>query len=98
MDLNRVVPIQNYSSATVHAVLAYLEVSTSAHLVYREAELDALWSMLDVAVRSAGERGVNAEDQEELRSLFDAVTDAHNLVGDGDPAAAAARLRKVVGG
>src|SRR5215469_7981101 len=97
MELTRVVPIQDFSPATLRTVLAHLEASSSGHLVYREAELDALWSMLDVAIRSAAARGVNPEDLDELQSLFRAVTDAHNFVGDGDPAAAAARLRDVVG-
>jgi hypothetical protein len=98
MDPTRTIPVQDYTPATLRAVVTQLEGSTTVdHLVYRESELDALWSLLDVEVRRAQARGENEARMQELRELFDAATDAHNLVGADDPEAAARRLRQVAG-
>src|SRR5262245_37070952 len=97
MDPTRIVPIQDYSPATLRAVVAQLEGSTSLdHLVYRESELDALWSLLERELRRARQDGESEPHLQELRTLFDAAQAAHDLVGADDPAAAARRLRDVV--
>src|SRR5690349_20045510 len=41
-----IVTVQDFSPETISRIVAHLEVSTDfEHLVYREAELDALWSI-----------------------------------------------------
>jgi len=38
--------VTNFSADTLWSIIAHLEVSTDfEHLVYREAELDAIWSL-----------------------------------------------------
>ena len=97
MDPTRIIPVQDYTPATLRAVVAQLEGSTSVdHLVYRESELDALWSLLEHEVRRAQQDGASEPHLQELRRLFDAARDAHDLVAAEDPGAAALRLRQVV--
>jgi hypothetical protein len=96
MDPTRIVSIQDYTPATLQAVIAQLEGSTTLdHLVYRESELDALWSLLERELRQARQGGGSGARISELCSLFAAAQDAHDLVGADDPAAAARRLRQV---
>ncbi|MBI2761289.1 MAG: hypothetical protein HYX51_07685 [Chloroflexi bacterium] len=96
MDPTRIVPIQDYTPATLRAVVAQLEGSTTVdHLVYRESELDALWTLLEREVRLARQNGDSEARVQELHRLFAAAQDAHNLVAAEDPAAAARRLRQV---
>jgi hypothetical protein len=96
MDPTRIVPIQDYTPATLRAVVAQLEGSTTVdHLVYRESELDALWTLLDREVQMAQRNGEGEDRIEELQRLFAAAQDAHDLVAAEDPAAAARRLRQV---
>jgi len=41
-----IVPVTNFSGETLWSIIAHIEVSTEfEHLVYREAELDAIWSI-----------------------------------------------------
>jgi len=43
---NHIVPVTNFSADTLWSIIAHMEVSTDfEHLVYREAELDAIWSI-----------------------------------------------------
>ncbi|MGH2588676.1 MAG: hypothetical protein ACRDJE_27440 [Dehalococcoidia bacterium] len=97
MDPTETISVQDYSASTLQAIVAQLERSTSVdHLVYRESELDALWSLLDLEVRRAQRRQESEPRLRELRRLFDAAQDAHDLVGADDPSAAARRLRDIV--
>lgn len=97
MDPTRIIPVQDYAPATLRAVVAQLEGSTSLdHLVYRESELDALWSLLELELRRARQQGESEQRIQEIGRLFDAAKDAHDLVAAEDPAAAARRLRQVV--
>ncbi len=97
MDPTRVISVQDYTPATLQAVIAQLERSTSVdHFVYRESELDALWSLLEVALRTARQQRAPAAEVAHLERLFQAVREAHDLVAAEAPLAAAARLREVV--
>jgi hypothetical protein len=97
LDPTRIISIQDYTPATLQAVIAQLERSTSVdHFVYREAELDALWSLLEVALRTARQQHAPATEVARLEGLFQAVRQAHDLVAAEAPQAAAARLREVV--
>ena len=45
-DPNHIVPVSDLSTETLQSIIALLEISTDfEHLVYREAELDAIWSI-----------------------------------------------------
>jgi hypothetical protein len=46
VDPALIVTVRDFSSDTLRAIVAHLDVSTEfEHLVYREAELDAVWSI-----------------------------------------------------
>ncbi len=98
LEPTRVITVQDYTPATLEAVIAQLERSTSAdHFVYRESELDALWSLLEVALRAARQRHALATEVARLERLFQAVREAHDLVAAEAPLAAASRLREAAG-
>jgi hypothetical protein len=91
-DLNpaHIVSVRDFLPSTLEAVIALLEVSTDfEHLVYRESELDALWSISgflltelpDLQARGAAGR------------LHDSAHAAHDLVAAGQPREAARILR-----
>jgi hypothetical protein len=76
--------------ATIEAVARRLRSSQGfVQLVYRESELDALWSLADLAVGKAAEHdppeeagplGVEGAGQEDRRQLRDLIHEAHDLV------------------
>jgi hypothetical protein len=81
------VKIEELAPATVETVIAQIEVSRTAdHFVYRESELDALWSLADMAVRRSEPGAV-------VRQL---LWSAHDLVGEGRGHEAVAELRKLI--
>jgi hypothetical protein len=94
---SNIVPVQDLLPATLRSLIALLEASSSfEHLVYRESEMDALWTQADMAVRSARARNAAAVEVEGLERLFAAAQAAHDLVAEEAPAQAAARLRDVL--
>ncbi len=88
--------VEGLDPASLEAILLRTERSTSfEHLIYREAELDEVWRLLDEALREARHNGVQGEPIELLTSLKAVILKAHDLVGvDSDPRAAAAELRE----
>lgn len=77
LDPGRPIEIRELDSATVRNVIAYLKACTRPeHFVYRESELDALWSLADMAVRG----GVAQPDG---RYLLELLWRAHDSVGGG---------------
>jgi hypothetical protein len=92
MTLNpaHIVPVTDFSPETLRNVIAHLEISTDFdHLVYREAELDAIWSITGFVLGnepSLTKRGHAAR-------LHEVAHVAHDLVADRRPAEAAAVLR-----
>jgi len=92
MDVNpeRIVTVADFSSATLQSLIAHLEVSTAfEHLVYREAELDALWSITGLYLRGAAD----SDQRRQVIILHDGAQQAHDLVADRRPRDAAAILR-----
>lgn len=75
--------------ATIEGVARRLRGSRGfVQLVYRESELDALWSLADLAVgkaaehdppEAAGPLGVEGAGQEDRRQLRDLIHEAHDL-------------------
>ncbi|MBO0893388.1 MAG: hypothetical protein J2O39_03340 [Acidimicrobiales bacterium] len=76
--------------ATIEGVARRLRGSQGfVQLVYRESELDALWSLADLAVGKAAEHeppeeagplGVEGAGPEDRRQLRDLIHEAHDLV------------------
>jgi hypothetical protein len=87
---NHIVPVTNFSADTLWSIIAHMEVSTDfEHLVYREAELDAIWSITGFFL-------VNEPDSNQLeavRRLHAGAHKAHDLVANRRPAEAAVVLR-----
>ncbi|HXP86492.1 MAG TPA: hypothetical protein VN841_17315 [Bryobacteraceae bacterium] len=92
MDLNpaHIVPVTDFSSETLRNVIAHLEISTDFdHLVYREAELDAIWSITGFVLQNEP----NLPKRGDIAELHRVAHMAHDLVADRRPAEAAAVLR-----
>jgi hypothetical protein len=88
-----IVPVTNFSAETLRSIIAHMEVSTDfEHLVYREAELDAVWSITGFFL-------VNESDSTEfeaVKRLRDGAHRAHDLVADSRPKDAAVLLRTLL--
>ena len=84
------VRVIDYSPETIAGIVAQIEVSTDfEHFVYREAELDAVWSLTDFLMR-------NAEDSSERAAVTDlhrAAHRAHDLLAEHRVAEAIESLR-----
>ncbi len=87
--------IADFDAPTLTAIVARLERSSSLeHLIYREAELDEVWRLVDGALREARRTSSTGEAATLLEALKDLVFKVHDLVGvDSDPQAAAVELR-----
>lgn len=96
MDLDDILPVENFSDLTIQTLADRLQRTKSAEqCIYRETELDEVWRLIDIAVRSGDPDGLR--DAETLRRMRDAVHQAHDLVGmDGKPLEAAAVLREIL--
>jgi hypothetical protein len=92
MELNpaHIVTVTDFSPDTLRNLIAHLEVSTDfEHLVYREAELDAIWSITGFVLKN--ERNSTARGA--VAKLHQISHVAHDLVADRRPREAAAVLR-----
>jgi hypothetical protein len=89
IDPDHIVLIVDFSQDTLRNVIAHLEVSTGFdHLIYREAELDAIWTLTSLrAIRTSD------PDAQAAAQLHAAVQTAHDLVAANRPQAAADILR-----
>jgi len=94
VDLDDIVAVENFSDLTIQALSDRLHrSSTNEHCIYREAELDELWRLLDIVVNA----GDGTQDVERLCRMRSAVHRAHDLVGmDGKPQEAASALREAL--
>ncbi|MBV8730019.1 MAG: hypothetical protein JO336_09440 [Acidobacteriia bacterium] len=85
-----ILPVRDFSPHTLTAIIAHLEASTTFdHLVYREAELDAIWSITGFALGQQPK----PEHQDAVRRLHEHARMAHDLVGEAQPLEAADLLR-----
>jgi hypothetical protein len=95
-DLNpaHIVRVIDCSAGTVAGIVAQMEVSTTfEHLVYREAELDALWSLTDFLSRVEKDAAARSA----IAELHRVVHRAHDLVGECRIAEAIESLRPFSG-
>ena len=84
-----IVSVKDFSPVTLRNVIAHLKVSTSfEHLVYREAELDAIWTITGFFL--ANEPASSRRD--EVNRLHAGAHKAHDLVAKRRPGDAAAVL------
>ena len=91
-DVNpaHIVPVTNFSVDTIWSIIAHMEVSTDfEHLVYREAELDAVWSITGFILLSEPA----SNQREAIERLHAGAHKAHDLVAECRPAEAAKVLR-----
>ena len=85
-----IVSVQDFSPETLRSVIAHLEVSTDFdHLVYREAELDAIWTITGYFLTNEP----HSNDRDLVRRLHVGVHEAHDFVAASRPEAAAEVLR-----
>ena len=99
MDPDEIHPVEDYLPETLATLSDALERSTSReHFIYREAELDDLWRVLDTALGEARRDSRAAARVEQLEQLRALTMRAHDLVGsDEQPREAAAVLRTAIG-
>jgi hypothetical protein len=85
-DPSRIVTVTDLSPETLQNIIELLEISTDfEHLVYREAELDAIWSLSGFLLKE--------HPGEAPARLHEIAHAAHDLVADQRPKEAAALLR-----
>ena len=90
---DHIVPVTNFSADTLLSIIAHMEVSTDfEHLVYREAELDAVWSITGFFLVNEPK----SNQIEAVRRLHAGAHKAHDLVADRRPAEAAVVLRSLL--
>ena len=97
MELNtpinpaHIVTVTDFSPETLRSIVAHLEASTDfEHMIYREAELDAVWSITGFFLANEPASG----RREEILRLHTSAHRAHDLVADRRPRDAAGLLRK----
>lgn len=92
LDPAHIVPVADFEPETLSNIVAHLEASTDfEHLVYREADLDAIWSLLGFSFDSEWD----ALRRKALLALRDVAHRAHDLVGQRKPFDAGDCLRRL---
>jgi hypothetical protein len=90
-DPAEVVAVRDFSPETLRDIVEHLEVSTEfEHMVYREAELDAIWTITGFFLASKPATHL----RETVMRLHAGAHDAHDLVADGRAGEAATLLRR----
>jgi hypothetical protein len=88
-----IVNVTDFSANTLRNIIAHIEASTEfEHLVYREAELDAVWSITGFVLVNERDSG----RREAVRRLHAGVHTAHDLVAASRTVDAAAVLRALL--
>ena len=81
MNVNpgHIVAVRDFSTDTLRDIAAHLEVSSRfEHFVYREAELDAVWSLTGFALR----RTRDPDLRKTASRIREAAHRAHDLIGE----------------
>ncbi|MCY4623713.1 MAG: hypothetical protein OXC99_01705 [Chloroflexi bacterium] len=94
LDLNRPLPIHDFSPDTLLSLVERIESSSGfQHFIFREAELDDLWRQVEYALVNAQSSGPEHKDIDRLRVLLDCVVAAHDLVSVSKKEEAMAQLQ-----
>jgi hypothetical protein len=87
--------IEGYSAEVLETLADLLDRSVSREdQINREAELDDLWRQVDAALEATRHDERGPEEVARLEQLRRRVVEAHDLVGDRQPRAAAECLRR----
>jgi hypothetical protein len=93
--LDDIVEIADFSNPTLLALATRLEGSSAfQEQIAREIEIDELWRRLETGIKEMADDAAARTSRDTLEALFSLVWEAHDLVGEGRPAEAAARLRQ----
>jgi hypothetical protein len=97
-DTDQLNSVPSLDEAQFNGLVQRLEnTRTAEQLIYREAELDETWRLVDGARRDVAKHSGSTELADVLQALLQAVHKVHDLVGDDDDAASAANeLRRSV--
>ncbi len=97
LDLDRWLEVADFSNDTLLRLVDRLERSDlPRHWILREAELDDLWRYVEAAIENARRSDPDSPTAATLEGLFHAVSEAHDLTGEGRTVEAAQRLRAIV--
>lgn len=95
MDHTQMHQVEELTTTTVTDVADRIEVAVDFEdLVYRESEIDALWSLADIARRDATLAG--HADAARWTQILELIGTAHDLIPDGRCTESAAILRQVL--
>lgn len=94
---NRIYQVTELTPETLLGIADRLDVADSfADQIYRESEIDALWTQVDIQVRQAELAGDTGALQR-WRELHRRLWVAHDLIPEGRCAESAGVLRELVG-
>jgi hypothetical protein len=97
LTLDDVTDVEDFSPSTLLALVTRLESSTTfQEHIAREIELDEVWRRVETVLKAAREDPAGQAERGRLQALFDLVAAAHDLAGEGEPLAAADRLRQAI--
>jgi TPP-dependent pyruvate/acetoin dehydrogenase alpha subunit len=97
MDIDHAQSIDDFAPQTLRALSERIRRSTSEEqLVYREAEIDEIWRLIDIALDLA-RRELRSHDVARLERLKAITWEVHDLIGnDGDRPRAIELLRNAL--
>ena len=88
-----ILPVEELTAGVMATIADRVAAAVSfTDLIYRESEIDALWSLADIAARDATLSA--APDAPRWHALRDEIGRAHDLLPDGHSTEAATILRK----
>lgn len=93
---NRIYQVTELTPQTLLGIAERLDAADSFEdQIYRESEIDALWTLVDIQVRQATLAGDDTLAR--WRSLHARLWVAHDLIPDGECTRAAGILRELAG-
>lgn len=93
MNPAHIVAVTDFSPETLREIADHIAASSSfEHFVYREAELDAVWSLTGFAIRWEND----PSKRDAVALLRNVAHQAHDLIGEERPAEALDALRSLL--
>lgn len=94
---NRIYQVTELTPETLTGIADRLDVATSFEdQIYRESEIDALWTLVDVQVRQAEVKG--SAERARWVGLRERLWTAHDLIPEGRCRESAEILREIAAG